>query len=191
MSIKAAGSSPVTAPRTTTSAATPTGRSGGTRGREGLAGWLFISPVVIILTVFLLLPALVALWVSVSNWSGKGSPLGASFVGVDNYKALLVTKGLSQKNLGSSLRNNMYYVILVVPLQTMLALGLAMILNGRRLKGKGFFRTAFYSRRSPRPSPSSPCSCSCFPEQGWSTRFSSGSVSTARPGSPIPAAYCS
>lgn len=146
MSIKAAGSSPVTVPGTTATTGAParSSRRNGPHGREGVAGWLFISPVVIILGVFLLLPAVVALWVSVSNWSGKGSPLGASYVGVDNYKALLVTKGLSQKNLGSSLRNNMYYVILVVPLQTILALGLAMILNGRRLKGKGFFRTAFY-----------------------------------------------
>ena len=96
MSIKAAGSSPATAPVSTPAPArTP---RGGSHGREGLAGWLFISPVLIILGVFLLLPALVALWVSASNWSGKGSPLGAHFVGVDNYKALLVTKGLSQKN---------------------------------------------------------------------------------------------
>ena len=117
---------------------------GGIRGREGSAGWVFVTPAVIVLGIFLLLPAVLALWVSLSNWSGKGSPLGAGFVGLDNYKSLLVTKGLSQKNLGTSLRNNAYYVILVVPLQTVLALGLALILNGRRLKGKGFFRTAFY-----------------------------------------------
>src|SRR3978361_1965086 len=142
MSIKA-GSSPVTVPRTAPASQKGCGKAG-SRGGEVLAGWLFISPAVILLTVFLLLPAVVALWVSVSNWTGRGSPLGAGYVGVDNYKALLVTKGLSKKNLGSSLRNNMYYVILVVPLQTMLALGLAMILNGRRLKGTSFFRTAFY-----------------------------------------------
>ena len=52
--------------------------------------------------------------------------------------------GLSQQDLGASLRNNLYYVILVVPIQTVLALFLATILNARRLKGKGFFRTAFY-----------------------------------------------
>ena len=119
-------------------------RGPGIRGREGLAGWMFVTPTVVILGLFLLLPAVVALWVSVSNWSGKGSPLGAGYVGLENYKTLLVTKGLSQKNLGTSLRNNLYYVILVVPLQTILAISLALILNGRRLKGKGFFRTAFY-----------------------------------------------
>ncbi len=116
----------------------------GIRGREGLAGWLFIAPVVIILGLFLLLPILVAIWVSVSDWGGKGSPLGAGYVGATNYEALLVKPGLAQLNLATSLRNNLYYVILVVPIQTVLALFLATILNARRLKGKGFFRTAFY-----------------------------------------------
>ena len=117
---------------------------GGIRGREGIAGWLFITPVVVILGLFLLLPIIVAIWVSISDWSGKGSPLNASFIGASNYETLLVKPGLSQQDLGASLRNNLYYVILVVPIQTVLALFLATILNARRLKGKGFFRTAFY-----------------------------------------------
>ena len=85
-----------------------------------------------------------ALWVSVSDWTGKGSPLTANFVGVDNYQTLLTKPGLAQRDLGTALRNNMYYVFLVVPLQTVLALVLAIVLNRRRLKGKGFFRSAFY-----------------------------------------------
>ena len=44
----------------------------------------------------------------------------------------------------TSIRNNAYYVAAVVPLQTVLALGLALVVNNRLLKGKGFFRTAFY-----------------------------------------------
>jgi multiple sugar transport system permease protein len=44
----------------------------------------------------------------------------------------------------TSLRNNAYYVIVVVVLQTVLALGLATVVNNRMLRGKGFFRTAFY-----------------------------------------------
>jgi multiple sugar transport system permease protein len=43
-----------------------------------------------------------------------------------------------------SLRNTFYYVIGVVPLQTILALTLAIIVNQRFLKGRTFFRTAFY-----------------------------------------------
>ncbi|MEO5833560.1 MAG: sugar ABC transporter permease [Nakamurella sp.] len=103
-----------------------------------------MAPAVIILVLFLVIPIVGAVWVSLSDWTGKGSPLGAKFIGVKNYQALLADGGLAQKDLATSLRNNMYYVILVVPLQTILALTLAVILNKRRLKGKGFFRTAFY-----------------------------------------------
>jgi len=41
-------------------------------------------------------------------------------------------------------RNNVYYVVLVVPLQTVLALCLAIVVNQRLLKGRTFFRAAFY-----------------------------------------------
>ncbi len=122
----------------------PVRHRGGIRGREGTAGWVFMTPVIVILGLFLLLPIIAAVWVSISDWSGHGSPLDAGFVGAENYQTLLAKPGLSQQNLATSLRNNFYYVILVVPIQTVLALFLASVLNGRRLKGKGFFRTAFY-----------------------------------------------
>ena len=52
--------------------------------------------------------------------------------------------GLTRKNFVSSVRNNFYFVLVVVPIQTALALFLALIVNQKRLRGKGFFRTAFY-----------------------------------------------
>ena len=51
--------------------------------------------------------------------------------------------GLDQNNFGTAIRNNVYYVLLVVPIQTAVALFLAVLVN-RRLRGVGFFRTAFY-----------------------------------------------
>ncbi|MEO6653975.1 MAG: sugar ABC transporter permease [Ilumatobacteraceae bacterium] len=44
----------------------------------------------------------------------------------------------------TSLRNTFYYVIGVVPLQTVIALLLANTVNQRYLKGRSWFRTAFY-----------------------------------------------
>jgi multiple sugar transport system permease protein len=44
----------------------------------------------------------------------------------------------------TSVRNNFYFVLFVVPLQTALALFLAVLVNNNFLKAKGFFRTAFY-----------------------------------------------
>ncbi len=120
-------------------------REPGIRGHQAAAGWLFLAPVIVILGVFLVVPIVMAAWVSVSDWNGNGSPFGpnAHFVGLQNYRHLLTTPGLDQNNFGTSIRNNFYYVILVVPIQTAVALFLAVLVN-RRVKGVGFFRTAFY-----------------------------------------------
>ncbi|HSX95864.1 MAG TPA: hypothetical protein VLG91_00440, partial [Streptomyces sp.] len=62
----------------------------GIKGRESLAGWLFVSPVLIVLGLFLVVPIVMALWVSLSDWNGQGSPFssGVDFVGGDNYEPL-------------------------------------------------------------------------------------------------------
>lgn len=121
-------------------------RHGGTTVGQGRAGWLFVTPVIVILGLFLVAPIVMALWVSMSDWSGKGSPLssGVGFVGGDNYTQLLGEDSLARSDFATSLRNNLYYVIIVVPIQTVLALLLAILLNNRRLKGLSFFRTAYY-----------------------------------------------
>lgn len=122
------------------------GRASGLRRGEAAAGWLFTAPVIVILGVFLLVPVLMALWVSVSDWGGRGSPLSGSvsFIGADNYSAVLTDGGLATKDFGTALRNNAWYVLLVVPLQTALALFLAVLVNRAVLRGRGFFRTAYY-----------------------------------------------
>ncbi|MPV37300.1 carbohydrate ABC transporter permease [Georgenia subflava] len=124
----------------------PRRRKSAVRGSEPVAGWIFIAPMLVILGLFLVLPIGMALWVSVSDWQGRGSPFagGASFVGTQNYQELLSGGGLAQRDFATSLRNNLYYVALVVPVQTAVALGLAMLVNRKVLRGRGFFRTAFY-----------------------------------------------
>ena len=114
--------------------------------RQAAAGWLFISPTVLILGVFLLLPVAMAAWVSMSDWGGRGAPWGPDvhFVGGQNYAEILSGRGLAGRDFGTAIRNNMYYVILVVPLQTALSLTLAFLVNKKALRGKGLFRTAFY-----------------------------------------------
>ncbi|WIY06516.1 sugar ABC transporter permease [Amycolatopsis mongoliensis] len=123
----------------------------GTRGRrplrrDGRAGWLFLAPTLIVLGLFMVLPILMALWVSVSDWTGNGSPFSSrvNSVGGDNYAALLTEPGLTRQNFATSVRNNGYFVLFVVPLQTAFALFLALVLHQKKLKGRQFFRTAFY-----------------------------------------------
>lgn len=120
-------------------------RAGVNRGQTG-AGWLFITPMLVILGLFLVLPIFMALWVSLSDWTGRGSPFAATtnYVGGENYAELLTGGGLAERDFGTSIRNNLYYVLLVVPTQTIISLLLAVLVNQRLLKARGFFRTAFY-----------------------------------------------
>ena len=120
-------------------------RDPGIRGHQAAAGWLFLAPAIVLLGLFLVVPIAMALWVSFSDWNGNGSPFGAHahFVGLENYRLLLTEPGLDQSNFGTSLRNNFYYVLLVVPIQTAVALFLAVLVN-RGIKAVGSFRTAFY-----------------------------------------------
>ena len=121
-------------------------RGDSTRAGQAAAGWLFTAPVLVILGLFLVFPVGMAAWVSVSDWTGRGSPFGSdvSFVGNDNYAALLTGGGLTTEDFGRALRNNAWYVLLVVPAQTCVALGLAVLVARRAFRGRGFFRTAFY-----------------------------------------------
>jgi multiple sugar transport system permease protein len=138
-----------------TTVGTPTGTNpsparpasrGSRRRRESLAGLLFVSPAMVMLALFLLVPIVMAFWVSLTKWSGQGSPFTSSvpLAGGSNYADLFARNGLEREDFMTSVRNILYYVLLVVPLQTGLALGLALVVNQRRLKGKTFFRTAFY-----------------------------------------------
>jgi multiple sugar transport system permease protein len=139
-------SAPGRAPAGTRTGPARRGSARGPSGRQGAAGWLFVSPTLLVLGLFLVIPVVMAAWVSVSDWTGRGSPFasGVSYVGAKNYAALLTGGGLATKDFGTSLRNNAYYVLLVVPLQTALALFLAVIVNRRLLRGRGAFRTAYY-----------------------------------------------
>ena len=128
------------------SQATSRSRRSGIRRGEAASGWLFTAPVILLLGVFLVIPVLMALWVSFSDWGGRGSPFSSDvhFVGLKNYTTLLAGGGLAEQDFGTSLKNNAWYVVLVVPIQTAVSLGLAVLVNRAVLRGRGFFRTAFY-----------------------------------------------
>ncbi|HRW17830.1 MAG TPA: sugar ABC transporter permease [Dermatophilaceae bacterium] len=121
---------------------------GGIHGREAVAGWLFTAPLIVILGVFLFIPIVMALYVSLTNWNGNGSPFAggdnAQFVGLRNYTSLFTDEGLTRQTFMQSLNNNFWYVLLVVPIQTATSFLLALVVNNRFLKGRSFFRTAFY-----------------------------------------------
>lgn len=112
--------------------------------QDMIAGWLFMAPVLIIFGIFLFIPILFALYFSFTDWNGISPPTAANFVGLSNYEALLVQGGIRQQDFFKALKNTSYFALGVVPLQTALALLLAIVVNQRFLRFKSFFRTAYY-----------------------------------------------
>ena len=112
--------------------------------RDPITGWLFAAPAIIGLIVFLALPIALTVWVSFRDWTGLGSPFESESVGLGNYRELLTEPGLRRRDFAISLRNTFYYVIIVVPVQTFLAMFLAFLVNQRFLRGRGGFRTLLY-----------------------------------------------
>lgn len=104
--------------------------------REQWAGLAFISPWLIGFAAFTLGPMIVSLAASFSSWTMLSAPL---WVGPENYERMFVDDPLFAR----SLFNTAYYVVCSVPLATVLALSLALLLN-RRLPGMSLFRTVFF-----------------------------------------------
>jgi multiple sugar transport system permease protein len=114
---------------------------------ETIAGYLFIAPALLIFIIFLLLPVLMAFYLSFTDWNGI-TPLreddSFEWVGTDNYNELVREEGRRQTRFFTAVKNTTYYVLGVVPTQTIIALVLAVIVNQRWLHGRGAFRTIAY-----------------------------------------------
>ena len=113
--------------------------------REAGAGWLFTGPAVLVYAIFFIAPIGMALWASLLDWNGQTNPfVDFDFIGLANYRQLLTEDGLLREDFGISVRNTVYFMLIYVPGVVALAFGLALVVNSRVLKGRGFFRTSFY-----------------------------------------------
>lgn len=106
---------------------------------DRLAPWLFAGPGLLLLGLFLVLPFAMALGLSFTDQRLLGADeLPTEFVDWRNYLRLV-----DDDAFWAALRNNLLFVAVVVPLQSALALGLAMLVN-RRLAGSHLFRTIYF-----------------------------------------------
>ncbi|MBJ6613282.1 carbohydrate ABC transporter permease [Streptomyces sp. I4(2020)] len=109
--------------------------------RDRLHGLLMSAPAVGGLIAFVGIPFGYAVVLSFYNVR-LGSPLEPAFFGVEHYRRLYTDPDLSGPFL-RALLNNLTFAAVVVPLQTGLALALAILLN-RKLKAIGLFRSFFF-----------------------------------------------
>ena len=104
----------------------------------GWTGLWFAAPGLLLLAAFLAVPFFAAIGLSFSS-ERLASPLPTRFVGFENY---LTTLGSS--SFHRAFVNNVWFTAIVVPVQTALALGLAMLVN-QRLTGIKIYRAIYFA----------------------------------------------
>jgi multiple sugar transport system permease protein len=111
-------------------------RTGGRISRkEERAGFLFASPWLVGVLLFVVGPILASVALSLTNWNLISSP---KVVGLENYRDMA-----GDSNFWQSVRVTLYYTVLAVPLYQVAGLGLALLLN-QRVRGMYLFRTILF-----------------------------------------------
>ena len=107
------------------------------RKKHGInPAWVFLTPWLIGMSIFLAIPMLSSLFLSFTNYSFVGLP---ELVGIRNYVNLFT----NDSKFLSALRVTSVYVLISTPIVLSFVLAIAMILNNK-MKGLGLFRAIYY-----------------------------------------------
>lgn len=114
------------------------------RWRESIASYGMLAPSLILAVLFVLLPIVFSLGYAFTDYRLGSAAVGVvKFNGLRNFK--LIFKNLAAKgNVLTALENTGLFVVMVVPLQIILALCLALIVN-HKMRGMGIFKVLFFA----------------------------------------------
>ena len=104
--------------------------------REAITGYLFASPVILGLLIWVIAPMIGVIFISLTDWNVLSTP---KFIGVLNYIHLLTTDLFFK----GSLMVTSYFVVANVALTIVYSLIMALLLN-QRVRGQGIYRSIFY-----------------------------------------------
>ncbi|MGH4049838.1 MAG: carbohydrate ABC transporter permease [Clostridium sp.] len=104
--------------------------------------YIFISPALILLLVFSLLPIFLAFFISFTDMSliGLGDWSKINFIGIENYQNIF-----KDPIFIKSIVNTIFYVVIGVPLVVICSLGIAVMIKFGESKFFGIFRVIFYT----------------------------------------------
>lgn len=104
--------------------------------RDNLRAYLFVMPWLLFLLIFTAYPMLASFYFAMTRYTIVKP---AEWIGMENFQVMLTQDPL----YWVSVRNTLYYTLAAVPLQMIVALWLATLLN-QNTRGIGFYRTAYY-----------------------------------------------
>jgi multiple sugar transport system permease protein len=103
--------------------------------REERAAYLFLMPWLLGVLLLLLIPVLASILISFTKWNLLNPPV---WVGLKNYQNMF-----TDRDFYNSMRVTLEYIVLSVPIYTVVALCLSLLLN-QKLKGIYVFRSIFF-----------------------------------------------
>ena len=103
--------------------------------RDARVGLLFALPWILGFAIFMAYPVIASFFYSFTNFSVLNQP---KWLGIANYRELF-----GDPVFWVSLKNTLFYVLGAVPLTTVVAIGLAMLLNSK-VRGMAIYRTMFF-----------------------------------------------
>ena len=106
--------------------------------KENLLGYGFLSPALILLLIFLVIPVGMVVYYAFTDYYLL-TPNERKFIGLANFARLL-----KDPTFLKSVLNTAQFVIWIIPVQLGAALGMALIVNKKR-KGNMFFKVAFFA----------------------------------------------
>jgi len=125
----------VTTPRTTER---PLWNPSARELKEANLAFLLIAPTLLIVGVVFIWPVLYSLWLSLNRYNLSVSPTPI-FAWLHNY-ALIFTDPLFRSDVLGSTWNTVIFTVISVPLELVLGLGFALLLN-EEFRGRTFFRS--------------------------------------------------
>jgi ABC-type sugar transport system permease subunit len=100
-------------------------------------GAMYVLPMLVLMLVFTVYPVIDSFRITMYNWKGFGE--STQFVGFRHFVTVA-----NDPRFWNAFKNTAIYTALLVPIQLTLALILAVILDGPRMKLRTFYRTIYF-----------------------------------------------
>lgn len=106
--------------------------------------WAMLTPAVALIGVFIVLPMVLTLWLSLQDWSTQTGFQTARFVGLDNFFEIFGSTSIGRDFKGAFL-NTAIYTVLSIVLILPPSVGLGLLVHQRHVAGGNVLRTVLFS----------------------------------------------
>ena len=105
--------------------------------RNNVWSYAYLIPMLVLLLAFIIYPNIASLGYTFYQWNGIGDPAG--YVGLDNF-----VRVVRDPFFWGAFQHTLIYTAVLVPIQLLLALALALVLNNSKLRFSTFYRAVYF-----------------------------------------------